>query len=156
MKKIKEYKRSLIVLAAIIALPFIVYGAYKLVSVCTNPGTVIYKHSSDITDTEFTFRTVVIGDNKIRLEIDHYQGRGPLLLDHPFYEAGESIFPRKRTYEEITLPEQFNISAEGLVKNKEGYYSIEIFLQDEKEYYLPEFYADYYTGGNTLCFPIIY
>ena len=140
----KILKATLIPLAIILVIAMI-NEIVKYIIISKNDDIIIYRHRSPY----FLFLvTKIDNSNELTIQICNYHGRGFLLLDDPFYESRESIpIPWNAVYEKISIPEEYNINPDNILKNEwNTLIRKRIWLSEAEELGLSEYAIDY-----TIC-----
>ena len=149
MKKLsakhKKILKAILIPLAIILVIAMINEIVKYIIISKNDDIIIYRHRSPY----FLFLvTKIDNSNELTIQICNYHGRGFLLLDDPFYESRESIpIPWNAVYEKISIPEEYNINPDNILKNEwNTLIRKRIWLSEAEELGLSEYAIDY-----TIC-----
>ena len=149
MKKLsakhKKILKAILIPLAIILVIAMINEIVKYIIISKNDDIIIYRHKSSV----FLFSVRGATDsNELTIQICNYHGRGFLLLDDPFYESRESIpIPWNAVYEKISIPEEYNINPDNILKNEwNTLIRKRIWLSEAEELGLSEYAIDY-----TIC-----
>ena len=149
MKKLsakhKKILKAILIPLAIILVIAMINEIVKYIIISKNDDIIIYRHRSPY----FLFLvTKIDNSNELTIQICNYHVRGFLLLDDPFYESRESIpIPWNAVYEKISIPEEYNINPDNILKNEwNTLIRKRIWLSEAEELGLSEYAIDY-----TIC-----
>jgi len=151
MKKLsakhKKILKAILIPLIIILVIAIETEIVKFIIISKNDDIIIYRHRS----SNFLFLVTSVPEpNELTIQICNYHGRGFLLLDDPFYESdGAKPIPWDAVYKKISIPEEYNINPDNILKTELGALNREAISSSEaKELGLSEYAIDYNIGHH--------
>lgn len=158
MKKLsakhKKILKAILIPLAIILVIAMINEIVKYIIISKNDDIIIYRHRSPY----FLFLVTSVSEpNELTIQICNYHGRGFLLLDDPFYESdGAKPIPWDAVYKKISIPEEYNINPDNILKTELGALNRKCFWSSEAEELGLSEYAIDYTICNHYTEPQVY